>query len=158
MTTSHYRALAAVVWVCWYVSLELLYSLVVIACVHKKSPRASIKKKSPSQSPTSPSSSAEFPSFILFPVNWAFAPLHVSTWMHGYRAEGCISLCAIWWQPSGIQADSDLPLVVWGEDGSSSTRPLCMCAFITLQQVCTGRGIHLQYKLLIWLLIFDLQG
>lgn len=139
----------------------MLYSVVVIACVHKKSPRASIKI--PLAFPHQPQFQRRIPSFILFPLNWAFATLRVSASVHGYRVESWIFLCAIWWKPSGIQADLDLPLVGCREDGSSLTTLLgpawvfvCLfCQFITLQQVCTGRGIHLQYKLPIWLSIFD---
>lgn len=107
----------------------------------------------------------QIPTFILFLLIWAFAPLHVSIEIHDYREESFISLCSIWWELSRIQADLDLPPVFRGEDGRSSTT-LYMCVyvsarlclfpqFITLLQVCSGSKIHLQYKLLIWLLIFD---
>lgn len=123
----------------------------------EKSPRASIKI--PLTISRHPQFQHRIPSFILFLLNWAFAPLHVSASMHGHRAESCISLCAIWWEPSGVQADFASGGLKRGWKLTDNPALPCVCVRVPpvyhSLAVCTGRGIHLQYKLLIWLLIAD---
>lgn len=123
------------------VSRELTCSPVVAFCLRMKS-------QSSLQSPFSPSGNSNCSS-----TAWSR--------LHGCRVEGCISL-AIRQECVGDQAHLNQPLVVSTEDLSPQQPCQLWWMFvhmwlflITLLQICTGRGIHFQYKLPIWLLIFD---
>lgn len=83
--------------------------------------------------------------------------------LHGCRVEGCVSP-AIRQERVGGHPRFNQPLVLSTESTVSPQQPCQLLwmfvhmwlFFIILLQRCTGRGIHFQHRLLIWLLIFDL--
>lgn len=124
---SHYRELAVVL-VCWRVSLELLHSLLVIACVHKKSPRASIKP------PQSSSSTIELP--LSSSSSKIEHSLHVSVSLHGYRLELHLPPLS---GGNPEEARQTQICLWWAEE-----RTVAPWQFISVQQLCAGTAVYLQ--------------